>query len=80
MGAKLDDAPGVEYRDPVGRADRGKSMGDDKGGAALHEALERDLHQALALAVEGAGGFIENKDRGVFENRPGDGDALALAA
>ena len=38
------------------------------------------LDQAFALAVEGAGGFIEQQDRRVAQDGASDGEALALAA
>src|SRR5690606_23966727 len=34
----------------------------------------------FALAVEGAGGFVEDEDGRVLEKGAGDGDALALSA
>ena len=34
----------------------------------------------LHLDVDGAGGVVEDQDRRVDEQGPGDGDALALAA
>ena len=41
---------------------------------------ERGLDLGLALGVEGAGGFVEQQDRRVFQEGAGDGDALALTA
>ena len=37
MGALLDDASVVEDDDLVGITDGGEAMGDDKGGAPLHD-------------------------------------------
>ena len=45
-----------------------------------HEHVERVLHEAFALAVERAGGLVEDEDGRVFQDGAGDGDALALAA
>ena len=39
MGALLDDAPVVEDDDLVGITDGGEAMGDDKGGAPLHDGV-----------------------------------------
>ena len=58
----------------------GQTVGDDQGGAVAHGVFERGLHIALAGGVEGAGGFVEQQQRGVFENGAGDADALALSA
>lgn len=57
----------------------GETVGDDDGGAALHEAVEGELDLLLGLAVEGGSGFVEQEDRCVFEERTGDGNPLALA-
>src|SRR5207302_3872647 len=38
------------------------------------------LDEVLAVAVEGARGFIEQQDGRVAKDRPGDGDSLPLAA
>ena len=55
-------------------------MRDDQRGAADHEVFQRVLHGAFALRVERRGGFIEQQDGRVLEQRAGDGDTLLLAA
>ncbi len=57
----------------------GETVGDDDGGASLHEAVEGELDLLLRLAVEGGGGLVEQEDGCVFEERTGDGNPLALA-
>mmetsp|Transcript_73549 Transcript_73549/g.192923 ORF Transcript_73549/g.192923 Transcript_73549/m.192923 type:complete len:536 (-) Transcript_73549:905-2512(-) len=47
---------------------------------ADHEVPEALLHEGLGLAVQGRGGLVEKQDRGGHQDRPGDGDALKLAA
>ena len=42
--------------------------------------LERALDERFAFAVERGGRFIENEDRGIPQQRAGDGEALPLAA
>ncbi len=44
--------------DHGGVADGGEAVGDDDGGAALHEAVEGLLDVLLGLAIEGRGGFV----------------------
>ncbi len=38
------------------------------------------LHDAFGLVIQGAGGLVQDQDARVGDQRPGDGDALALAA
>ena len=57
-------------------------MGDDDDRHALI-AVERDqrLHDLMrGLGVEIAGGFVREQDARAVDQRPGDGDALLLAA
>ena len=60
---------------------RAQPVGDDDHGAALgrSRAMLR-LQDRLALVVERAGGFVEDQDARVGEQRSRDRDALALAA
>jgi hypothetical protein len=58
----------------------GEAMGDDDGGAVLHQPLEGILHHALALGVERRGRLVEQQQRGLAQQGAGDGDALALPA
>ncbi len=70
----------LDDEDLVGAADGGEAVGDDEGGAALHEVVQAVLDEGFGFGVEGAGGFVEDEDAGVGEDGAGDGDALALAA
>jgi hypothetical protein len=55
-------------------------VGDDEGGAALHDLLQRQLQLLLGGGVEGGGRLVEDEDGRVLEERAGDGEALPLAA
>ncbi len=55
-------------------------MGDDEDRAAGNQVGKRDLHQRLAFRVERRSGFIKNENGRVLEQRPGNGDALALSS
>src|SRR3954465_12492452 len=79
-GAGLDDPALVEDEDAVGVADRREPVRDDEGGAPLHDLLERELELALGRGVERARRLVEDQHRRVLEQRPGDREALALAA
>src|SRR5205085_2889654 len=48
----LDDTALVHHENARGALHRGKTMGDNQGGAVLHDALQRPLHGTLALGIE----------------------------
>ncbi len=78
----LDDPPAIEDDDPV--ADplgEIHLMGDDDHGHALvGERLHDAEHLADRLGVERRGRLVEQHDVGLHRQRPGDRDALLLAA
>ena len=78
--AHLDDPALVHEDDQVGVAHGGQAVGDDEGGAACAQAVDRFLDARLGLDVERAGRLVEHQDRRVLEDGAGDRDALALAA
>ena len=80
MGADGVDVPVVHDRDAVRFARGRDALGDDDlghAGAVLFQCL---VERRLGPEVEGARAVVEDEDLGVFEERSGDGDALALAA
>ena len=80
VGAGGGDFAGFENDDQVGVADGGEAVRDDQDGFADDEALEGGLDEGLAVAVEGAGGLVEDEDGGVAEEGAGEGEALFLSA
>ena len=76
----LDDTTAFEHDDAIGVQNGGQSMCNHDVGASAHEALQRILDQELAFAVERAGGFVEDQNARIAEERARDRDALALAA
>lgn len=81
MGALFgDDAALVHDVDAVGVADRGEAVGDDDHRAVGGEASQGALDGGLGLVVHGGGGLVEDHDRGVLEDRAGQGDPLPLSA
>jgi hypothetical protein len=46
----------------------------------LHEPVQGCLHYAFRLGIQGAGGFVEDEDGGIFQDGTGDGKTLTLAA
>src|SRR2546427_81715 len=77
--ALLDQPSLVEHEDAVGAHDTRETVGEDEGGAASHETIERRLDQRLALRVDRRERLVEHEDRRVAQERARDGDPLALA-
>src|SRR5690349_15749323 len=80
MGAVLDDRALVQDEDLVGAQDGREAVSDHERGAAPAQGDEALLDRGLALAVQARGGLVEDEDRRLREDRPGDRHALALAA
>ena len=55
-------------------------MGDHDHRAVVADTAQRALYGGLCLVVHGAGGLIKYQDWWVFQQRTGQGQALALAA
>src|SRR5699024_9951957 len=79
VAAALDDAALFQDDDAVGVADGGQPVGDDEGGAAVHQAVHAGLDHRLGAGVDGAGGLVQDQHRRVGHRRPGNGQQLALA-
>ena len=80
--ALLDDDAAVHEDDVVGDlAGEAHLVGhDDHRHALLGELAHDAQHLADELGVEGRGRLVEEHQLGVHRQRPGDGDALLLAA
>ena len=53
-------------------------MRNQQCGTPGHEALEGLMDEAFVLRIKVGGGLVEEQNRGVFEDSPGNGEALAL--
>src|SRR5439155_23622295 len=60
VGALLDDAPGVEDEDQVGRLRRRQAVGDGHRGPAVAETLESARESPFRPRVDVAGGLVED--------------------
>ena len=65
MGAAFDDGSARHDENLIAAANGGKPVGDDDGGAILHELIQRFLDEPFTLGVEATGCFIQNEDRGI---------------
>ena len=80
VAAGLGDAAFVDHQNAVGVDHAGQAVGEDQRGASPHQAVERLLDDRLVAGVDRRERLVEHQDRRVAQQRPGDGDALALAA
>src|SRR5688572_7632009 len=78
--ALLDDLSFFEHDQPVRRLERRQPVRDGESRTSLDETVQRLLDLLLGVAVDGAGGLVEDQDARVVQDRPRDADALPLAA
>ena len=74
------DPSAIHHHNRVGAEDRAEAMGDDERRSLVQQAVDRLLDQVLALGVHLAGGFVEDEDRRLAIDRPGDAEPLLLPA
>ena len=80
VASLLDNPSTVHHHDDVGVLDGGKTMRNAQRGAPIHQGFQGILHQPLALGVEGAGGFVQDQNGRVLQDRAGNGQSLTLTA
>ncbi len=78
--AGLDDPAVVEDQDAVGVAQGGQAMGDQDDGAVGPGGIDGFLDEPFAGVVQRRGPLVEDQDRRVLEEDPGQGDPLPLTA
>src|SRR6185437_6241796 len=79
MSAQFDYATAVKDGDAVGVAYGGDPVGDEDGGAALHDLAQVVQDLVFRLGVHAGEGIVQDEDAGVADDGPGDGGALLLA-
>lgn len=80
VGALFDNFAKLHDVDLVGVANGGEAMGDRDRRAVLGDVLQRSLDGGFGFVIDGGSGFIQNQDRGIFEQGAGDRQSLALTA
>ena len=78
VGPPLDDPPVIDHQQLVGVPDRAQAVRDHEAGPPCHQVQERLLDAGLGAGVDAAGRLVEDQDRRVREDRPGDGEELPL--
>ena len=69
----------LENDDLVGMSDRGEAVGYNDTGSVLHHFIDSILYQSLTFRIERGGGFVEDKDRWILQQCPGDGQPLPFS-
>ena len=64
----------------VGVADGGDAVGDEDGGASLHDLAEMVEDFVFGVGVDAGEGVVEDQDAGAAEEGAGYGGALLLAS
>ena len=70
----------LHHEDDVRVADRPQVMCDDDGRPPFHQGVKGADHGLLGDGVQSRSRLVENQDRRIADDRPGNGDALALTA
>ena len=82
MGAAFHDRALFQHMDPVGVHDGGQAVCDEDGDLLPcgGDLADGGADLLLGDGVEGGGGLVEQKDPGLPEQGPRDGESLPLAA
>ena len=80
MRPDLDDPPGIEDDQAVGAAERRQAVGDGDRGPAGDEPIDRRLDRHLRLRIDRRGRLVEDQDRRIDQEGPGDRNPLAFTA
>src|SRR5579862_2783021 len=80
MCAALDDSAVIHDQNPVRAYYRGEPVSDHKRGASLHQAVQRALNLRLGMAVQRAGGFVQDENSRISENGSRNRKPLLLPA
>ena len=78
VAAALDDAALLQNHDAVCIADGRQAVGNDKAGAAIHQAVHAPLDQCLSAGINGGGRLVQDQHRGIGNRGAGNGQQLAL--
>src|ERR1700704_3623250 len=70
----------LHHDNPVCKADRGQTMGDDQRGPLGGRALQGFDHQPFGRSVQSAGWFVENQYGCITQDGPCNRDSLLLSS
>jgi hypothetical protein len=78
VDAGFHDPSASDDNDSIHMPHGGEAVSDDKRCAPLHQGFQRFLNQSFAFRVQRTGGFIQNEDGWILQDRARNGDALTL--
>lgn len=70
--------PLVKYQNTINSVQIFQAVGDEQGGATLHQRCQGSNHGTFGDAVEPFGRLVKNQNRRIFQHRTSDGDAAGL--
>ena len=73
MTALFNDLAILDDDDVVRVADGGETVSDDEAGASFHEPQEGFLDAGFGACVHAGGGFVENENARIGQDRAGNG-------
>ena len=79
MGALFEHVSVLQHQDQVGVFDGGQPVGNDEGGAVLHQLVHGVLDLQFGAGIHAAGGLVQNEHGLVGDHGPGDGQLLLLS-
>ena len=68
----------IDHRNPISVFHRGQAVRDNQCGASRHQAGQGLLYQVLTFGIQRTGGLIEQQDRRIHQQRPGNCQSLTL--
>jgi hypothetical protein len=74
----LGDAPGLDHQDAVGALDGRQAVGDDEGGAALHQRVHAFLDERLGQRIHAGGGLVHDEQFRAGQHGARQADELLL--
>ena len=80
MRSLSDDRTTVEYDNAICTSDRRQTVRDDDTGPLRHDLFQRRLNQMLRFGIERTCRLVQQKNRGIAEDRPCNRDTLPFAA
>ena len=79
MAAPFDDRSLIHDCNQIRMFHSTETMGNQNGGAPLHQYVQSLLYPMLGFVIQCRSRFVQQQNRGVFDNRPGDRNSLPLS-